>query len=75
MDLGNRFAKRVQAVEECEASGSCPAAQEIEDGTIETERPRAGCSRTDSLRRVESQIILEFISIPLVPAPVKAQGL
>lgn len=75
VDLGNRFAKRVQAVEECEASGSCPAAQEIEDGTIETERPRAGCSRTDSLRRVESQIILEFISIPLVPAPVKAQGL
>ena len=37
VDLANRFAKRVQAVEECEASGSCPAAQEIEDGTIETE--------------------------------------
>jgi len=37
VDLANRFTKRVQAVEECEASGSCPAAQEIEDGTIETE--------------------------------------
>ena len=37
VDLANRFAERVQAVEECEATGSCPAAREIEDETIESE--------------------------------------
>jgi thiol-disulfide isomerase/thioredoxin len=37
VDLANRFAERVQAVEECEATGSCPATREIEDETIESE--------------------------------------
>ena len=37
VDLANKFAERVKAVEECEASGCPSARQSIEDGTLESE--------------------------------------
>ena len=37
VDLANKFAERVRAVEECEASGCPSARQSVEDSTLESE--------------------------------------